>query len=240
MTFINLSKLMQNRLYRTHQGDAELQLKRVLKEDHSEFSFYLKASPNSICILYQKTFRLILLTYSPHLSRRTKSFSLVRSREISLVGDDSATIHGDVRRNGCDHDAPLQDSTEEVGDHGAGLSEAQSRPYYGEDGGKNGVGGAASSCVICLDAPMEGACIPSDHMAGCMSCLNEIKAKKWGCPVCRAKIDQQKSEAYEEYQSIPGSNSPVVGEASTLKNRCTGGYENGEVEGILDRLGLRK
>jgi hypothetical protein len=48
----------------------------------------------------------------------------------------------------------------------------------------------ASSCVICLDAEVEGACIPCGHMAGCMSCLNEIKAKKWGCPVCRAKIDQ--------------------------------------------------
>nr|GMD62877.1 putative E3 ubiquitin-protein ligase XBAT35 isoform X2 [Ipomoea batatas] len=47
-----------------------------------------------------------------------------------------------------------------------------------------------ASCVICLDAPVEGACIPCGHMAGCMSCLNEIKAKKWGCPVCRAKIDQ--------------------------------------------------
>ncbi|KAL1806417.1 hypothetical protein ACET3Z_029485 [Daucus carota] len=49
---------------------------------------------------------------------------------------------------------------------------------------------ASSSCVICLDAPVEGACIPCGHMAGCMSCLNGIKAKKWGCPVCRAKIDQ--------------------------------------------------
>ncbi|PIN08401.1 putative E3 ubiquitin ligase [Handroanthus impetiginosus] len=48
----------------------------------------------------------------------------------------------------------------------------------------------ASSCTICLDAPLEGACIPCGHMAGCMSCLNEIKAKKWGCPVCRTKIDQ--------------------------------------------------
>ncbi|KAK9931161.1 hypothetical protein M0R45_018453 [Rubus argutus] len=50
--------------------------------------------------------------------------------------------------------------------------------------------GASSSCVICLDAPVEGACIPCGHMAGCMSCLSEIKGKKWGCPVCRAKIDQ--------------------------------------------------
>lgn len=49
---------------------------------------------------------------------------------------------------------------------------------------------ATSSCTICLDAPLEGACIPCGHMAGCMSCLNEIKAKKWGCPLCRSKIDQ--------------------------------------------------
>ena len=49
---------------------------------------------------------------------------------------------------------------------------------------------SGSSCVICLDAPAEGACIPCGHVAGCMSCLNEVKAKKWGCPVCREKIDQ--------------------------------------------------
>ncbi|KAB5537651.1 hypothetical protein DKX38_015184 [Salix brachista] len=50
--------------------------------------------------------------------------------------------------------------------------------------------GGPSSCVICLDAPVEGACIPCGHMVGCMSCLKEIKDKKWGCPVCRATINQ--------------------------------------------------
>ncbi|CAI0457916.1 unnamed protein product [Linum tenue] len=50
--------------------------------------------------------------------------------------------------------------------------------------------GGSSVCVICLDAPVEGACVPCGHMAGCMSCLKEIQAKKWGCPVCRTKIDQ--------------------------------------------------
>ncbi|KAM7277933.1 hypothetical protein ACFE04_005067 [Oxalis oulophora] len=49
---------------------------------------------------------------------------------------------------------------------------------------------ASSSCVICLDAPVEGACVPCGHMCGCMSCLEEIMGKKWGCPVCRAKINQ--------------------------------------------------
>ncbi|XP_039040257.1 putative E3 ubiquitin-protein ligase XBAT34 isoform X1 [Hibiscus syriacus] len=48
----------------------------------------------------------------------------------------------------------------------------------------------APSCPICLDAPSEAACVPCGHVAGCMPCLNEIKAKKWGCPVCRAEIQQ--------------------------------------------------
>ncbi|XP_077250741.1 putative E3 ubiquitin-protein ligase XBOS34 isoform X1 [Tasmannia lanceolata] len=50
--------------------------------------------------------------------------------------------------------------------------------------------GASDSCVICLDAPKEGACVPCGHVVGCMSCLNDVKAKNWGCPVCRAKINQ--------------------------------------------------
>lgn len=49
---------------------------------------------------------------------------------------------------------------------------------------------STSSCTICLDAPLEGACVPCGHLAGCMSCLKEIKSKSWGCPVCRSKIDQ--------------------------------------------------
>ncbi|KAL9671029.1 hypothetical protein QQ045_008592 [Rhodiola kirilowii] len=48
----------------------------------------------------------------------------------------------------------------------------------------------ALCCAMCFEAPVEGACIPCGHMAGCMECLNEIKMKKMGCPVCRAKIDQ--------------------------------------------------
>jgi Zinc finger, C3HC4 type (RING finger) len=46
------------------------------------------------------------------------------------------------------------------------------------------------TCVICLDAPVEGACIPCGHMAGCMGCLREIEEKKGECPICRAKINQ--------------------------------------------------
>ena len=47
-----------------------------------------------------------------------------------------------------------------------------------------------SQCVVCWDAPAQGVCIPCGHLAGCMECLSEIKGKGWGCPVCRAPIDQ--------------------------------------------------
>lgn len=63
---------------------------------------------------------------------------------------------------------------------------AQNVPFRAGEGKEE----TSSSCVICLDAPIQGACIPCGHMAGCMNCLTEIKSKKWGCPVCRAKIDQ--------------------------------------------------
>eukprot|EP00249_Psilotum_nudum_P017282 c26249_g1_i2 orf=791-2440(+) len=45
-------------------------------------------------------------------------------------------------------------------------------------------------CIVCWDGPAEGACIPCGHMASCMSCLSEITTKNWGCPVCRASIQQ--------------------------------------------------
>lgn len=45
-------------------------------------------------------------------------------------------------------------------------------------------------CVVCWDAPAQGVCIPCGHLAGCMDCLTEIKDKGWGCPVCRAAIQQ--------------------------------------------------
>ncbi|KAJ7298336.1 hypothetical protein O6H91_Y003600 [Diphasiastrum complanatum] len=49
---------------------------------------------------------------------------------------------------------------------------------------------AASVCVVCWDSPAEAVCIPCGHLAGCMECISEIKAKQWGCPVCRTTIDQ--------------------------------------------------
>lgn len=45
-------------------------------------------------------------------------------------------------------------------------------------------------CVICWDAPAEGACVPCGHLAGCMDCLSELKAKNSGCPLCREQIQQ--------------------------------------------------
>ncbi|KAL6978694.1 hypothetical protein U1Q18_020359 [Sarracenia purpurea var. burkii] len=65
-----------------------------------------------------------------------------------------------------------------------------SRTSEAKDGDGDRDRDGSSSCVICWEAPVEGACIPCGHMAGCMSCLSEIKIKKGDCPVCRAKINQ--------------------------------------------------
>lgn len=62
-------------------------------------------------------------------------------------------------------------------------------PPVGSSGSKE-EGSEETCCVVCLDAPVQGACVPCGHMAGCMSCLEKIQAKKTGCPVCRTKIDQ--------------------------------------------------
>lgn len=47
-----------------------------------------------------------------------------------------------------------------------------------------------SQCVVCWNAAAQGVCIPCGHLAGCMECLGMIKTKGWGCPVCRADIEQ--------------------------------------------------
>ena len=51
-----------------------------------------------------------------------------------------------------------------------------------------GSSGLNASCVICNDAPIEVVLIPCGHLAGCMSCLTEVKMKDFGCPICRARI----------------------------------------------------
>ncbi|XP_056684472.1 putative E3 ubiquitin-protein ligase XBAT35 isoform X3 [Spinacia oleracea] len=45
-------------------------------------------------------------------------------------------------------------------------------------------------CVVCWEAPVEGACIPCGHVSTCMSCLKKIKDNNGVCPVCRGEIDQ--------------------------------------------------
>ncbi|KAH0903860.1 hypothetical protein HID58_043363 [Brassica napus] len=50
--------------------------------------------------------------------------------------------------------------------------------------------GSAGQCSVCLDALSDAVCVPCGHVAGCTSCLTEIKSKNLGCLVCRAKIDQ--------------------------------------------------
>ncbi|KAM3356592.1 AMSH-like ubiquitin thioesterase 3 [Capsicum galapagoense] len=83
-------------------------------------------------------------------------------------------------------EAPSQTSSSEssFADSSSATTENSSKKTHDE-----GCSRTASSCIICYESPIEGACVPCGHMAGCMSCLNEIKAKSWGCPVCRAEIE---------------------------------------------------
>lgn len=85
-----------------------------------------------------------------------------------------------------DDDVPLQSGSTEssFADSSSSTTENLSKKTHNEENSSG-----ASSCIICYEAPIEGACVPCGHMAGCMSCLNEIKAKSWGCPVCRVKIE---------------------------------------------------
>jgi len=71
-----------------------------------------------------------------------------------------------------------------------GTAAASARPGENEANASSSGNTPSGTCVICLDAPVEGACIPCGHMAGCMSCLKDIESKKWGCPICRATINQ--------------------------------------------------
>ncbi|XP_009766203.1 AMSH-like ubiquitin thioesterase 3 [Nicotiana sylvestris] len=84
-----------------------------------------------------------------------------------------------------DDNAPVPSDLDESSfvDSSSSTTEKLSKRH---DGGSTNT---ASSCIICFEAAIEGACVPCGHMAGCMSCLNEIKAKSWGCPVCRTKIE---------------------------------------------------
>ncbi|KAJ0235705.1 Ankyrin repeat-containing protein [Hirschfeldia incana] len=51
-------------------------------------------------------------------------------------------------------------------------------------------GSSAGQCLICMDAPSDGICVPCGHVAGCMSCLTQIKSHASECPICRANIHQ--------------------------------------------------
>ncbi|KAL5703445.1 ubiquitinyl hydrolase 1 [Ranunculus cassubicifolius] len=47
-----------------------------------------------------------------------------------------------------------------------------------------------SSCAVCWNAPKQGVCIPCGHMSSCMSCMQAVQRKDFGCPICRAKIQK--------------------------------------------------
>ncbi|KAL0656096.1 hypothetical protein Bca4012_076680 [Brassica carinata] len=63
-------------------------------------------------------------------------------------------------------------------------------PSASVGGGNTEDGGSSGQCLICMDAPSDGICVPCGHVAGCMSCLTQIKSHASECPICRANIHQ--------------------------------------------------
>ena len=63
-------------------------------------------------------------------------------------------------------------------------------PSASGGGGNKKDGGSSGQCLICMDAPSDGICVPCGHVAGCMSCLTQIKSHASECPICRANIHQ--------------------------------------------------
>ncbi|CAN6223146.1 unnamed protein product [Urochloa humidicola] len=69
-----------------------------------------------------------------------------------------------------------------------GSNQSSSSTYNRSSSSGNG-NTPSRTCVICLDAPVEGACVPCGHMAFCMPCLKDIKSKDGACPICHATIN---------------------------------------------------
>lgn len=61
---------------------------------------------------------------------------------------------------------------------------------FSENPAANDGGNGGASCVVCWEAPVEGACVPCGHMASCMTCLHAIESRNGTCPICRSKIDK--------------------------------------------------
>lgn len=61
---------------------------------------------------------------------------------------------------------------------------------FSENPAANEGGNGGALCVVCWEAPVEGACVPCGHMASCMTCLHEIESRNGTCPICRSKIDK--------------------------------------------------
>lgn len=46
------------------------------------------------------------------------------------------------------------------------------------------------TCIVCMDAEKNWACIPYGHLAMCGACITRVKRQTGHCPVCKQKIKQ--------------------------------------------------
>ncbi|XP_073048849.1 putative E3 ubiquitin-protein ligase XBAT35 [Primulina eburnea] len=185
-----------------------------LTSEDEEIAMAINASLQSVTIESQPQ----MIPYSPSQpDASTSSVNPMNTSKNQENHDDGASSSQDTTGSKCEvstiapvlenpppvsvPSAPLADESSDDGPiHYPSIDSIDTNPVdlyapsvhaiSSSTGEMNENGVVSSSCTICLDAPLEGACVPCGHMAGCMSCLNEIKAKKWGCPVCRSKIDR--------------------------------------------------
>jgi Zinc finger, C3HC4 type (RING finger) len=44
------------------------------------------------------------------------------------------------------------------------------------------------TCIFCYENPIDSACVPCGHMAGCMDCMQRIIEASSLCPNCRTQV----------------------------------------------------
>jgi hypothetical protein len=47
---------------------------------------------------------------------------------------------------------------------------------------------ASKECVVCLVNSADAVPVPCGHVACCITCLNKVRKRRDGCPLCRATI----------------------------------------------------
>ncbi|CAN6918499.1 unnamed protein product, partial [Brassica oleracea] len=172
----------RQRRKRRHQVVRQIRLRLApsIEGDEQQLKWFCDACKGIPQFLNNTTSSSSFLRESKHLGLNSHESVIVHEPSPSappLTDDDDVQTLAD----GPVH-YPTIDSTP--------VDVSSSSPLPPSAEGEKKEDGSAGQCSVCLDALSDAVCVPCGHVAGCTSCLTEIKSKNLGCPVCRAKIDQ--------------------------------------------------